>query len=216
MSPRSCLLTLTPLAFLSLAFACSQPKPSVAGGPVAATARSAPIAPAEASGGPAASPSASASDELAASTAPPPAIRAGVDRLTVEHFYDPATGFIVARETIALPPLLAAAPPLDAAIKQAGPDRLVFVFVTADRCAPCQQYKHDALNDAAVVSRLSERRFLPTHVEVDRSPELADTHLGTRAIPMTYALRDGRIIATSRGQRSAADLLAWIDALPKS
>lgn len=28
-------------------------------------------------------------------------------------------------------------------------------------------------------------RFLPTHVEVDRSPELTDTFLGTQAIPMT-------------------------------
>jgi hypothetical protein len=31
---------------------------------------------------------------------------------------------------------------------------------------------------------------------------------------MTYALRDGRVIATLAGQRSAADLLAWLDALP--
>lgn len=38
-------------------------------------------------------------------------------------------------------------------------------------------------------------RFLPTHVEVDRSPELADTFLGTRAIPMTHALRDRQIVA---------------------
>ena len=38
-----------------------------------------------------------------------------MDRLTVKHEYDPKTGFIVARETVALPPLIRDAPPLDAA-----------------------------------------------------------------------------------------------------
>jgi hypothetical protein len=146
---------------------------------------------------------------------PPPAIAAWMDRLTVPHFYDPATGFIVAREPTLLPPILADAPPLDRAIAEAGEQRLVVVFVTADRCAPCQQYKLDALNDATVITRLSESRFLPTHLEVDRAPELADAHLGSRGIPMTYALRDGTIVATLRGQRSAGELLAWIDALPE-
>ena len=146
--------------------------------------------------------------------APPPEIRAWMNRLTVDHEYDPKTGFIVARETITLPALIADAPPLDAAVARAGADRIVVAFATADRCGPCQQFKRDALNNAQVIARLSEARFLPTHVEVDRSPELADAILGTRSIPMTYALRDGRVIATLAGQRSAADLLAWLDALP--
>jgi thioredoxin-like negative regulator of GroEL len=46
-------------------------------------------------------------------------------------------------------------------------------------------------------------------------PELADSYLGTRAIPMTYALRGGQIVAQLRWHRSAADLLAWLDGLPK-
>lgn len=141
---------------------------------------------------------------------PPPAIAAWMDRLTVPHFYDPATGFIVAREPTPLPPILADAPPLDRAIAEAGDQRLVVVFVTADRCAPCQQFKQDALNDATVVATLSETRFLPTHLEVDASPELADRLLGSRAIPMTYALRDGVVVAQLRGQRSANDLSAWL------
>lgn len=147
---------------------------------------------------------------------PPPAIAAWMDRLTVAHAYDPETGFIVARETISLPPLLADAPPLDVAIAEAGPDRLVVVFATADRCAPCQQFKKDALNDPAVIERLAETRFLATHIEVDRAAELAEAHLESRAIPMSHALRDGAVIATLRGQRSAAELMAWLDALPAS
>ncbi len=138
-----------------------------------------------------------------------------MDRLTVAHEYDPKTGFIVAREVVSLPPLIADAPPLDAAIARAGAERIVIAFVTADRCAPCQQYKRDALNDASVLSRLADERFVPTHLEADRSPELADAHLGSRAIPMTYALRDGKVVGELRGQRSAADLVAWLEQLPK-
>lgn len=149
-----------------------------------------------------------------ASAVPPPKIKAWMDRLSVAHEYDPKTGFIVAREVVALPPLIADAPPLDAAVRQAGGDRVVVVFVTADRCAPCQQYKRDAMNDAAVIARLADARFLPTHLEVDRSAALADAYLGTRSIPMTYALRNGKVIAELRGQRSAADLVAWLDAVP--
>ena len=147
--------------------------------------------------------------------APPPAIKAWMDRLTVAHQYDPKTGFIVAKEVVSLPALIADAPPLDAAIAQAVADRIVIAFATADRCAPCQQYKRDALNDATVIARLSDARFLPTHLEVDRSPALADAHLGTRSIPMTYALRDGKVVAELRGQRSAADLSAWLAGLPR-
>ena len=146
-------------------------------------------------------------------TTPPPASRAWMDRLTVAHEYDPKTGFIVARETVTLPPVIANAPPLDEAIARAGSERVVVAFATADRCAPCQQYKRDALNDAAVIARLSDPGLLPTHVEVDRSPQLAKDHLGTTMIPMTYALRGGKVIASLRGQRSAAELLAWLDGL---
>jgi thioredoxin-like negative regulator of GroEL len=98
---------------------------------------------------------------------------------------------------------------------QAGASRTVIVFVTADRCAPCQQYKQDALNDPTVLARLADARLLPTHLEVDRSPGLADDHLGSRSIPMTYALRDGRVVADLPGQRSAVELVAWIDSLAR-
>jgi hypothetical protein len=154
-----------------------------------------------------------AKEAAVAERAPPPRVQAWMDRLTVAHEYDPKTGFIVAREVVTLPPLIADAPPLDAAIAQAGSERIVIAFVTADRCAPCQQYKRDALNDAGVLAQLSDARFVPTHLEADRSPQLADTYLGSRAIPMTYALRDGKVVAELRGQRSAGDLASWLDAL---
>jgi thiol:disulfide interchange protein len=142
---------------------------------------------------------------------PPPKIQAWMNRLTVAHAYDPKTGFIVARETVPLPAALTQRS-IDAAIAQARADQLVIAFATADRCAPCQQFKHDALNDPVVLARLAEPRFVPTHVEVDQSPQLARKYLGTTSIPMTYALRDGKVIAELGGQRSAQQLL---DALPK-
>lgn len=144
----------------------------------------------------------------------PPATRAWMDRLTVAHAYDPKTGFIVARETVALPAIVAQGPRLDEAVTTGGSERIVIAFATADRCAPCQQYKKDAINNADVVARLSRAPFVPTHVEVDREPELAERYLGTRGIPMTYALREGKVIGVLRGQRSAAELAAWLDGLP--
>ena len=190
-TPSACLAVVAAIAALLMA-GCSPQKDSPAiaqGTPPAQGARSAPAT-------------------------PPPAVQAWMDRLTVPHEYDPKTGFIVARDVTPLPPLIADAPPLDAAIAKAGSTRTVIVFVTADRCAPCQQYKKDALNDAAVIAQLSDARFLPTHLEVDQSPKLAETYLGTTSIPMTYALRGGTVLAQLRGQRSAAELLAWIDGLP--
>jgi thioredoxin-like negative regulator of GroEL len=134
-----------------------------------------------------------------------------MDRLTVKNRYDPATGFIVAEEVIALPAVLRDAPPLDEAVERARSAGVpVVVFATADRCAPCQQFKKDVLNDAGVIERLGSARAVATHLEVDRRPDLADRYLGGRAIPMTYLLVDGRVKSTLRGQRSAAEMLEWL------
>lgn len=141
----------------------------------------------------------------------PAATRAWMDRLTVAHEYDPATGFIVAREVVALPPAIATAPPLREAVaigRETG--RPVVVFATADRCAPCQQYKRDAINDDRVIRALASGPAIATHIEVDRDPDAARSILGGPAIPMTYLIRDGEIVASLRGQRSADELLAWL------
>jgi len=155
-----------------------------------------------------------APDYAPAGSEPPEAIRAWMDRLSVAHEYDPETGFIVARETIGLPKLIERTPALDEVMRRRSGE-IVVVFATADRCAPCQQYKKDALNDDRVIARLERSELIATHVEVDRSPELATRYLGSLAIPMTYAFRDGERIAQLRGQRSADELLAWLDELPQ-
>lgn len=142
---------------------------------------------------------------------PPEHIRAWMDRLTVEHEYDPQTGFIVAREVIALPEVIRNAPSLEEGVAMTRTDsvRLV-VFATADRCAPCQQYKKSALNDPAVIEALQRPGLIVAHIEVDRNPELAQTYVGSVAIPMTYLIEDGVVVSELRGQRSAEDLLAWL------
>ncbi|MEL6797919.1 MAG: thioredoxin family protein [Planctomycetota bacterium] len=146
------------------------------------------------------------------SNEPPPRIRAWMDRLTVDHAYDPETGFIVAKEVIGLPEVIASGPALAAAITAgASESRDVVVFATADRCAPCQQYKKSTLNDPVVIEVLGRPGLIVTHVEVDHEPEVADALLGSRAIPMTYLFRDGERLAELRGQRSAEELLAWLD-----
>ncbi len=144
--------------------------------------------------------------------APPPEIQEWMDRLTVDHEYDPQTGFIVAREVIGLPEVIASGPSLEQAIQQSEQnDVLLVVFATADRCAPCQQYKKSALNDPGVIAALEREGVVVTHIEVDKEPELAQRVLGSRAIPMTYAFRSGEQRAVLRGQRSASELLSWLD-----
>lgn len=148
-------------------------------------------------------------DRDPSSSAPPPHIRAWMDRLTVAHEYDPETGFIVAREVIELPAEVGSG--LAEAVEQSrATGTPLVVFATADRCAPCQEYKKSAINDPAVVEMLGRRDVLVAHVEVDREPELAESILGSRSIPMTYLLRDGTPVDELRGQRSAKELLAWL------
>jgi thiol:disulfide interchange protein len=134
-----------------------------------------------------------------------------MDRLTVRHHFDPATGFIVADETTPLPAVLRDAAPLEAAADAARREgRTLIAFTTADRCAPCQQFKKDALNDPRVVAFLSSGKVLAVHVEVDREGESAQRVLGSTAIPASHALRpDGRIERLP-GMRSADALLAWM------
>jgi hypothetical protein len=159
-------------------------------------------------------PQSQAAQPPSSETAPPPNIQAWMDRLTVAHAYDPTTGFIVAKEVVTLPPPLAEGPSLDDAVAIADREgRTLIVFATADRCAPCQQFKRDALNDPRVVARLGDPSIVATHVEVDREPDAATRILGSRGIPVTYALRDGRVVARLPGQRSADAVIAFIDGL---
>lgn len=171
--------------------------------PSSEPAPAAPAAPSEAD------PAASAA---VAPAEPPPAIRAWMERLTVATAYDPVTGFIVAREQIALPAVLRDAAPLPEAVGSGVVSgRPVIVFTTADRCGPCQQFRKDALNDPRVVALLESGRVIGVHLEVDRQGELADEYLASRAIPASWRIEGAKVAGVLRGQRSAEDLLAWLE-----
>jgi thiol:disulfide interchange protein len=135
-----------------------------------------------------------------------------MDRLTVAHHFDPKTGFIVADEVVALPAVLQGDRSLDDAARKARSDgRTLIAFTTADRCAPCQQFKKDALNDPRVVAFLASGRVEAVHVEVDRDGASAERVLGSTGIPMSHALRPDGSIERLPGMRSADDLLAWLE-----
>lgn len=154
----------------------------------------------------------SQSEENAPAVSPPPEIQAWMDRLTVEHEYDPSTGFIVAKETIGLPEVIRTGPPIAEAIEQGQAEgRVVIAFATADRCAPCQQFKKSALNDPRVIEKLDVPGLIVTHVEVDQQPEAAQAAFGSLAIPMTYAFSNGERVAALRGQRTPDELLEWLE-----
>jgi thioredoxin-related protein len=154
-----------------------------------------------------------AADEPArAESQPPERIQAWMDTLTIPHHYDPETGFIVADEVTPLPRVYVTGDAIAPAIEEArARGQRVIVVATADRCAPCQQYKHDALNDQRVMERLAQGDIVALHIEVDRQPALGRELVGSLAIPMTYEITDAANVRTLRGQRSADDLLAFLN-----
>ncbi len=151
----------------------------------------------------------------AADAQPPERIQAWMDTLTIPHHYDPETGFIVADEVTELPGVFVTGDDIAPAVKQArAAGKRVIVVATADRCAPCQQYKLDALNNHFVVNRLKQSDIVAVHLEVDRQPELARELVGSLGIPMTYELGSEESegpVRTLRGQRSAKDLMDFLN-----
>lgn len=132
-------------------------------------------------------------------------------RLTVKNHYDPKTGFIVADEVIALPRVLKESPNLAEAVQRGRARGVpVVAFATADRCAPCQQFKKDTLNDPAIVAMLSTPGLLAAHVEVDREAAIAQSVLGSAGIPVTYILLDGQVTARLAGLRSPDELRSFL------
>jgi thiol:disulfide interchange protein len=142
----------------------------------------------------------------------PPAI---LDRLTVKHRWDPATGLIVSEEVVALPEPLRDAPSLaDAVARSRATGVPVAAFTTADRCAVCQQFKLSTLNDPRLVEFLAEGRVIGVHVEVDRDGEAAKQFLGDPAIPATYLLTPGQPPRRLAGLRNAEQVIEFLSGKP--
>jgi len=99
---------------------------------------------------------------------------------------------------------------LTEAIETAGAqDRHVIAVATADWCAPCQHYKRDALADADVGAWI-EANAVPVMVDVTDGPPPDAGMLNVGAIPATYLLRNGEVVATRVGAIPADDLLTWL------
>lgn len=86
----------------------------------------------------------------------------------------------------------------------------VLAMVTADWCAPCQDYKHQALMDAGVTTWITQN----THpVVLDATtPNDQVAALGVYGFPTLVMLRDGREVSRLEGVHSAAELLSWLRA----
>lgn len=146
------------------------------------------------------------------SSEPTAKIRAEMSKLSVKHHYDATSGQIVADEVVALPAVLREAPALGDAIDRGRElGKMVIAFVTADRCAVCQQFKQDVLNDPRVVSMLESGQFIVTHAEVERDYAAINERLALNEVPASYALGERRV-ATLSGYCSADELVRWLEA----
>jgi thioredoxin 1 len=111
--------------------------------------------------------------------------------------------------TAPTPPVFDEGVTLASAVDAAAADRFVFAVATADWCGPCQGYKRNALTDERVEQWIADNA-VPVYINVDRRPEDAAA-LGVSAIPATFLLKDGQIVAGASGAMGADALLDWLN-----
>lgn len=101
---------------------------------------------------------------------------------------------------------------LDALDRASDEGKPVFAVVTADWCAPCQNYKRSALADERVQAWLRENT-IPIMLDADtlqRSDAMLLNFGGS--IPATALLIDERTVGTLEGSMGAGVLLDWLEA----
>lgn len=91
-------------------------------------------------------------------------------------------------------------------------NRTVIAFATASWCGPCQQFKRSTLADARVAQAL-QRTGIPAYIDIESDTDGAG-RLKIFSIPVLIALKDGREVGRMEGNRSASDVLTWLENLP--
>lgn len=93
----------------------------------------------------------------------------------------------------------------------AAENKPVFAVVTADWCAPCQNYKRNALADETVQAWLGERTIavMLDADRLERSEAMLLNFGGT--IPATIMLDEGRVVGAFEGSMGAGFLKNWLE-----
>ena len=126
--------------------------------------------------------------------------------------------------TLALPTLSAHAdaegeitwePSLETALeKAAAEDKLIFMDIYADWCAPCQMMKKETFHDPAVVKALKSS-YVCIMVNSDKDQETAARY-GTGALPcLTVLTKDGAAIERTEGFHRPAEFLQFLESAKK-
>ncbi len=87
--------------------------------------------------------------------------------------------------------------------------KVVFVFVTADWCGPCQSFKRGALADARVATELAEKT-VPLYVDATASVPEDIAQFGISGFPSVILVRDGQPLGRFAGATSADNLLGFL------
>jgi thioredoxin-like negative regulator of GroEL len=109
--------------------------------------------------------------------------------------------------------LLQAIPPgwsadLEAAMKQAGPERPVVLYFTAGWCGPCRQMAATTFQQPEVQRAL--KSVLPVALDLDDRPAEAERY-GITSIPVFLVLGpEGSVVSRASGYQDAAQWLAWL------
>ena len=87
--------------------------------------------------------------------------------------------------------------------------KLVYVFITSDRCKWCRKFEHTTLQNKAVLKRLYAE-FIPVHLSRDRHK--VPKQFQTAPVPRHYFTdSDGNILYNSLGHRGVDCFEAFMD-----
>ena len=113
--------------------------------------------------------------------------------------------------TAPVPNVFSAGFSLDSAIERGKAEKKpVFVFVTADWCAPCQQMKRTILSEPSIEQQIA-RDFVPAYVDLEKQKDAAE-RLQVFSIPATLVLWDGKLVARMEGLIPHDSYQKWLEA----
>jgi thiol-disulfide isomerase/thioredoxin len=94
-------------------------------------------------------------------------------------------------------------------------DKLLMVVASAEWCSPCRKMCKTTWPDPALQSWVAENA-IAAYVDIDKEKAAATEFSLTPPIPIVVLLKDGEEAGRTIGQRTAEEMLAWLEDTAKN